>query len=113
MTLDEKFELMDYLIFQQSKMQKLSLRLLVLGEDHAEVDKREKELARQLKDLRVKMMASWQVDATALMADLRNLNDLAQRRVRQLQDAQDRVAKVAEIVGFIDRGLAAVAGIVA
>ena len=59
------------------------------------------------------MMASWQVDATALMADLRNLNDLAQRRVRQLQDAQDRVAKVAEIVGFIDRGLAAVAGIVA
>ncbi len=113
MTRDEKVALMKYLIFQRGKMQGLSIQLDMLGEDHSEVDQKEDELAARIKKLRRNMMRDWQADAGDLMTELRRLNELAQRRARELEDSQDRAAKVGEIVGFIDRGLAAVAGLVA
>jgi hypothetical protein len=36
----------------------------------------------------------------------------AQRHLRELKDSQDRAGKLANILGLIDRGLTAVAGLV-
>jgi hypothetical protein len=58
------------------------------------------------------MMQSWQGSAATLMGDLRNLNERAQRQLRESKQAQDRAAKIAKILGLIDRGLVAVAKLV-
>ena len=108
MTQEEKLELVRFLIFLRGKLQNLSIELLILGEDTSKVDAAEKKLARQINKLRVNLMRSWQGDAANLMADLRNRNERAQRRLRELKDAQDRAGKIADILTDIDDGLGAV-----
>jgi hypothetical protein len=113
MTKDEKYALMKYLIFQRGKLQGLSIKLDQMGENADPVDGKEQELGKRIKKLRRSLMRDWQADSDDLMAELRGLNDRAQRRVRELEDSQDRVAKVGEILGFIDRGLGAISGLLA
>jgi hypothetical protein len=112
MTQEEKLELVRFLIFMRGKLQNLSLELLILGEDTTKVDAAEKKLATVIKKLRVSMMRAWQGNAADLMADLRKRNERAQRHLRELQEAQDRAGKIANILEQIDQGLGAVLGLV-
>ena len=112
MTQDEKIELVNYLIFLRGKLQSLAIKLLLMGEDPEEVDKAEEDLAKKINLLRVNLMQQWQGDAKQLLAELKQSNEKAQRHLRELKDSQDRAAKLANILGLIDRGLGAVAGLV-
>ena len=111
MTHEEKLELVNFLIFLRGKLQSLAIRLILMDEDPADVDKAESQLAAEIKKLRINMMQAWQGDAGELMAKLRQSNEQAQRRVRELKDAQDRAAKLADVLGLIDRGLESVSGL--
>lgn len=108
MTRKEKRELVRFLIFLRGKLQNLSIELLMLGEDTSKVDAAEKKLASQINKLRVNLMRSWQGSAANLMTDLRKRNERAQRRLRELQDSQDRAGKIADIIAEIDQGMGAV-----
>ena len=108
MTRDEKLELVNFLIFLRGKLQSLAIRLLLLGEDPAEVDKAEAKLAAQINRLRINLMQQWQGDVNELLAELRASNRKAQRHLRELKDAQDRAGKLADILVLIDKGLGAV-----
>ena len=112
MTKDEKIELVNFLIFLRGKLQSLAIKLLMMGEDPKEVDKAEADLAKQIKLLRVNLMQQWQGDAKQLLAELKQSNEKAQRHLRELKGSQDRAGKLANILGLIDRGLSAVAGLV-
>ena len=112
MTKDEKIELVNFLIFLGGKLQSLAIKLLMMGEDPKEVDKAEADLAKQIKLLRVNLMQQWQGDAKQLLAELKQSNEKAQRHLRELKGSQDRAGKLANILGLIDRGLSAVAGLV-
>jgi len=112
MTHDEKIKLVNYLIFLRGKLQSLAIKLLLLGEDPAKVDEAEEDLAAKIKVLRVNLMKQWQGDADKLLAELKQSNEKAQRQLRELKDSQDRAGKLANILGLIDRGLSAVAGLV-
>jgi len=111
MTHEEKLELVNFLIFLRGKLQSLAIRLILLGEDPKKVDEAEKRLAKEIKKLRTNMMLDWQGDAADLMVKLRQSNEQAQRHVRELKDAQQRTAKLASILGLIDRGMESVAGL--
>ena len=108
MTQDEKLELVNFLIFMRGKLQSLAIKLLMMGEDPAKVDKAEEDLAAKISLLRVNMMQQWQGDAEVLLEELRQSNEKAQRHLRELEDSQDRAAKLANILGLIDQGLASV-----
>ena len=108
MTQDEKLELVNFLIFLRGKLQSLAIRLLLLGEDPADVDKAEAKLAARIDQLRINMMQQWQGNANTLMAELRQSNQKAQRHLRELKDSQDRAGKLADILSLIDKGLGAV-----
>ena len=112
MTQDEKIELVNYLIFLRGKLQSLAIKLLLMGEDPEDVDKAEEDLAKKINLLRVNLMQQWQGDAKQLLAELKQSNEKAQRHLRELKDSQDRAGKLANILGLIDRGLGAVAGLV-
>jgi hypothetical protein len=112
MTKDEKIELVNFLIFLRGKLQSLAIKLLMLGEDPKAVDKAEEDLAKQIKLLRVNLMQQWQGDAKQLLAELKQSNEKAQRHLRELEDSQDKAGKLANILGLIDKGLTAVAGLV-
>jgi hypothetical protein len=112
MTQDEKIALVNYLIFLRGKLQSLAIKLVMLGEDPAEVDEAEAQLAAKINLLRVKMLQRWQGDANQLMIELRQSNEKAQRHLRELQDSQDKAEKLANILGLIDRGLASVSRLV-
>ena len=112
MTPQERLEFVNYLIFLRGKLQSLSIRLAVDGLETEAVDRAEASLAEAIRTLRVRIMQNWAADATQTMAELRRINDNAQRKVRELEAAVDKVAKAAEIAGLIDRGLAAVMNLV-
>lgn len=112
MTHDEKIEVVNYLIFMRGKLQRLAIRLLMQGEDPTKVDEAEEELAAKIDKLRVSLMEQWQGDASQLLGELKQSNEKAQRHLRELEDSQDKAAKLANILGLIDRGLSAVAGLV-
>lgn len=112
MTQDEKIELVNYLIFLRGKLQSLAIKLLLMGEDPEEVDKAEEDLAKKINLLRVNLMQQWQGDAKQLLTELKQSNEKAQRHLRELKASQDRADKLANILGLIDRGLGAVAGLV-
>ena len=88
---EEKLELVRFLIFLRGKLQNLSIELLMLGEDPSKVDAAEKKLAGHINRLRVNLMRSWQGSAANLMTDLRQRNERAQRRLRELKESRDRV----------------------
>jgi len=111
MTQDEKIELVNFLIFMRGKLQSLAIKLLLMGEDPTKVDEAEEDLAAKITLLRVNLMQHWQGDANKLLAELKQSNEKAQRHLRELEDSQDRAGKLANILGLIDRGLSAVAGL--
>ena len=102
---EEKLELVRFLIFLRSKLQNLSIELLMLGEDTSKVDAAEKKLATLINKLRVNLMRKWQGNAAKLMADLRERNERAQRRLRELEASRDRASKIADILTEIDQGM--------
>lgn len=108
MTNDDKLELLRFLVFLRGKLQNLAFELELMGENTTEIDKAEKRAAKAIQTLRVELMRRWQGDASTIMLDLRSLNEAAQRKVRELSEAQGRAQKIADIVGLIDRGLAVV-----
>lgn len=112
MTQDEKIELVNFLIFMRGKLQSLAIKLLLMGEDPTKVDEAEEDLAEKITLLRVNLMQQWQGDANTLLAELKKSNEKAQRHLRELKDSQNRADKLANILGLIDRGLSAVAGLV-
>ncbi len=108
MTPEQRLEFVNFLIFLRGKLQKLSLQLLLQGLDPTPVDKTEAQLAQAIRELRTRIMQAWQADAVQVMAEVRSVNERAQRKVRELDSAVDKVEKVAEITQLIDKGLAAV-----
>lgn len=112
MTRDEKLDFVNYLIFLRGKLQALSIRLILEGQDHTRVDEAEEKLADVIRRLRVEIMREWQGDATEVMTRLRALNKKAQQKVRELEDTIEKAEKVAEIIEVIDSGLQAVTRLV-
>ena len=102
---EEKLEVVRFLIFLRGKLQNLSIELLMLGEDTSKVDAAEKKLASLINKLRVNLMRKWQGSAAKLMTDLRERNERAQRRLRELAESRDRAAKIADILTEIDQGM--------
>lgn len=112
MTPREKLDFVNFLIFLRGKLQSLAIRLALEGQDHSEVDKAEENLAEIIRRLRVSIMQQWQGDATAVMKELRTLNNKAQKKVRELENTIKKVEKVSEIITIIDDGLTAVSKLV-
>ncbi|MEX2499988.1 MAG: hypothetical protein WD397_14050 [Wenzhouxiangellaceae bacterium] len=113
MKTDDKLELLNYLIFIRGKLQRLSIELLSQGEDTSRVDAAEKKLAAQINKLRANLMQRWQGNAKDVLAELRDLNEKAQDKVRQMRDATNKAEKASEVVGILDKGLDLVSGILA
>ena len=105
---DEKLEILSFLVFQYGKLIKLAVILEQRGLDSTEVRKRELEASKKIDQLRGEMFRSWNGQAAILIADLRGINNSAQRKVRELETAVDKVNKVASILSEIDRALALV-----
>lgn len=113
MNTNEKFELLKYLIFLRGKLQRLTIELMIEGEDTTEVEAAEKKLAVQIDALRANLMQQWQGDADDIMAELRGLNEKAQDKIRQMREATNKADKVSDVVGILDKGLKLVSGILA
>jgi len=105
---DQKLEILSFLLFQYGKLIKLAVILEQQGLDSTDVRKREEEAAKEIDKLRGDMLRTWNGQAAVLMTDLRAINESAQRKVRDLQTAVDKVNKVAGILGEIDRALSLV-----
>ena len=105
MKTNDKLELLSYLIFIRGKLQRLSIELLIEGQDTSKVDKAEKKLAKQIDTLRSSMMQRWHGDANEIMAELRTLNDRAQGKIREMRNAINKAEKVSEVVKILDDGL--------
>ena len=108
---DQKLEILSFLLFQYGKLIKLAVILEQQGLDSTDARKREKEASKEIDRLRGDMLRTWNGQAAALMTDLRAINESAQRKVRELQNAVDKVKKVASILGEIDRALTLVRGL--
>jgi hypothetical protein len=74
----------NFLIFLRGKLQSLAIKLILLGEDPADVDKAEAKLAAQIDRLRINLMQQWQGDANKLLAELRASNQKAQRHLKRM-----------------------------
>ncbi len=108
---DQKLEILSFLLFQYGKLIKLAVILEQQGLDSSDARTREEEALKEIDRLRGDMLRTWNGQAAALMTDLRAINESAQRKVRELQTAVDKVKKVASILGEIDRALALVRGL--
>lgn len=112
MTNDDKLALLRYLIFLRGKLQHLSIELLIEGVDSTSVDQAEQQLAQRIDILRGQVMQDWLGDAQQVMGELRDLNDKAQAKIRDLRSAADKAAKLSEFASVLDQGLQLLAGLV-
>jgi len=110
---NEKLELLNYLIFIRGKLQRLSIELLVDGEDTSKVDAAEKKLAAQIDKLRSNLMQQWQGNAQNILTELRDLNQKAQGKIREMRNATNKADKVSEVVSILDKGLKLVSDLLA
>ncbi len=108
---DRKMEILGFMIFLYGKLIKLAVLVENAGEDSTGVRSREKEAAKVIDDLRSDMFRTWNGQASTVMADLRGINENAQRKVRELESAVDKVGKVADILGVIDRAIKLISGL--
>ena len=108
---NRKLEILRFLVFLYGKLIQLAVRLDLEGLDATDVRAREAEALRSIDALRSDMHRTWNGSATAVMRDLRDLNNAAQRKVRELGEAVDKVGKVADILNTIDRAIALVSGL--
>lgn len=109
---DRKLEILSFVIFLHGKLITLALVVEQMGEDAAEVRRREDEAMQTIDALRADMLSVWSGNAAAVMRDLRAINTDAQRRVRELGDAVDRAQKLADILIRIDQAIALARGLV-
>jgi len=105
---DKKLEILSFLVFLYGKLIRLAVILERQGLDAKDVRNREKEASKLIDDLRGDMLRNWSGQAAKVMGDLRGLNALAQRKVRELETTADKVGKLADILGVVDRAIALV-----
>ena len=108
---ESKLEILSFLVFLYGKLIRLAVVLEQQGLDATDVRKREKDTSRIIDQLRGDMIRTWNSQAAKVMEDLRGINELAQRKVRELEAAVDKVGKVADILGIIDRAINLVRGL--
>ena len=108
---NRKLEILRFLIFLYGKLIQLALRLEQEGLDATDVRAKEAEAQQLIDALRAEMFQDWNGSAAAVMRKLREINNAAQRKVRELDDAVDKAGKVADILDTIDRALQLVAGL--
>ena len=108
---NRKLEILRFLVFLYGKLIQLSLRLELEGLDTTDVRAKEAEAQKLIDALRADMFRDWSGSADTVMRDLREINNTAQRKVRELEDAVDKVGKVADILGTIDRAIQLVSGL--
>lgn len=108
---DKKLEILSFLVFLYGKLIRLAVTLERQGLDAKDVRKREKDASKLIDQLRSDMFRTWSGQATKVMADLRDMNAKAQRKVRELESVADKVGKVADILSVIDRAIALVASL--
>lgn len=102
---NEKLDLLNYLIFIRGKLQSLIIELMLEGQDTAKVEAAEKKLDTQIDQLRSKLMQQWQGDADTILAELRDLNEKAQGKIREMRNATNKAEKAGEVVKVLDKGL--------
>lgn len=102
---NRKLEILRFLVFLYGKLIQLALRLEQQGLDAADVRAREAEALQLIDALRAKMFRDWNGSAAAVMRELRAINKMAQRKVRELEEAVDKAGKVADILNTIDRAI--------
>ncbi len=108
---NRKLEILRFLIFLYGKLIQLALRLEQQGLDATDVRAREAEALQSIEALRAQMFEDWNGSAAAVMRELREINNTAQRKVRELEDAVDKAGKVADILNTIDRAMQLVGGL--
>ena len=108
---DRKMEILGFMVFLYGKLIRLAVIVEKEGEDSTPVRDREKQASKVIDDLRSDMFRTWNGQASRIMADLRGINENAQRKVRELESAVDKAGKVADILGVIDRAITLVSGL--
>ena len=108
---NRKLEILRFLIFLYGKLIQLAVRLEQEGLDATDVRAREAEALELIDALRADMNRTWNGSAATVMRDLRDINNTAQRKVRELEETADQVGKVADILSTIDRAIQLVAGL--
>ena len=102
MTRAQKLQIVRFLIFLRSKLERLAFDLLIEGKDTTEIDKAQKRLDKSIRKLRQSLMQSWQTSAKATMDELRRANRNIQDNIRELKADMSKVDKITKIVGKID-----------
>lgn len=110
---NEKLELLNYLIFIRGKLQSLAIELTLEGQDSSRVEAAEKELATRIDQLRSRLMQQWHGDAGAVMSELRDLNEKAQGKIREMRNATNKAEKAGDVVKILDKGLNLISSILA
>ena len=105
---DKKLEILSFVIFLHGKLIRLALVLEQMGEESARVREREAEALQTIDAMRAAMLTTWSGNAKSVMRDLRAINADAQRRVRELEDAVDRIGKLTSVLERIDKAIALV-----
>jgi hypothetical protein len=108
---NRKLEILRFVVFLYGKLIQLALRVEQEGLDAADVRAKEAEAQQLIDALRAEMFQDWNGSAAAVMRELRDINNSAQRKVRELDEAVDKVGKVADILDTFDRALQLVAGL--
>jgi hypothetical protein len=108
---DRKMEILGFMVFLYGKLITLAVTVERAGEDSTDVRAREKKASEVIDDLRSDMFRKWNGQADQVMADLRAVNENAQRKVRDLESAVDKTGKVADILGVIDRAISLASGL--
>ena len=108
---NSKLEILRFLVFLYGKLIQLSLILEQKGLDTADARAKEAEAQKLIDALRAEMYRNWNGSAAKVMRDLREINNTAQRKVRELEDTVDKTAKVADILNTIDRAIQLVSGL--
>jgi len=101
---DQKEAILDRLLEAQRKAQKLSLRLRFAGEDEEarRIDRRERQLARQIQQLTAAAMRDWRTGASAPLAELRRRNAAVQAAIRDVKKGVRTTERVAKAAGLLD-----------
>ncbi len=110
---EDKIELVNYLAFVHNKLTRLSIRLFVQGEDTTAIDNARNRLNKEIDKLRVEIAKEWNGQAEDIMRDIRKLNDKAQSIIRDLDKTANKAEKITKVLGFFDKGLNIIKGLIA
>ena len=72
---------------------------------------REGQALQLIDALRADMHRAWNGSADAVIRDLRDLNNAAQRKARELERTVDKISKLADVLHTIDRAMQLVGGL--